>query len=101
MSAIDDIAAERLRQIKSEGWTPEHDDEHDAGQLIAAAATYCLEATFDGPKAAGRWFNSLWPWDRRWFKREGGRRRMLVKAGALIVAELDRLDREAITQPAR
>lgn len=31
--ALRDVATERLRQIESEGWTPEHDDEHKAGGL--------------------------------------------------------------------
>lgn len=28
MTVIDEIAAERRRQIEVEGWTPEHDDQH-------------------------------------------------------------------------
>lgn len=40
MSAIDDVAAERERQKAVEGWTPEHDDKHNAGQLGLAAACY-------------------------------------------------------------
>ncbi|PZQ21140.1 MAG: hypothetical protein DI569_12810, partial [Sphingopyxis macrogoltabida] len=43
-SAIDDIAAERRRQVEAEGWTPDHDDEHGDGSLAAAAATYAFSA---------------------------------------------------------
>ena len=38
--AVLDVAAERRRQIEAEGWTPEHDDEHSAGQLAGAAGCY-------------------------------------------------------------
>lgn len=36
-----------------------------------------------------------WPWHRVWWK-PSTRRRNLVKAGALILAEIERLDRAAI-----
>lgn len=84
MSAIEDVAAERQRQTTVEGWTPEHDDEHDRGELAAAAACYLHHDSFLG----------LWPWDFSWFK-PTNRRRDLVKAGALIVAEIERIDRAA------
>lgn len=38
---IMELARERERQIASEGWTPEHDDAHDDGQMAKAAAVYC------------------------------------------------------------
>ncbi|MFW6155839.1 MAG: hypothetical protein ACOC7J_00855 [Armatimonadota bacterium] len=43
-SGVSLIAAERERQIREEGWTPEHDDEHDAGELADAAASYTIAA---------------------------------------------------------
>lgn len=85
MSAIDDIAAERGRQMRVEGWSSSHDDEHDDGSLGTAAACYALGL----PKIAGR---VIWPWDFKWWKPKD-RRRDLVRAGALIVAEIERLDR--------
>ncbi len=84
------IVAERSRQIEQEGWTPEHDDKHDDGSLVAGAVTYALEATFDGPVVKGSWFRKFWMFEDFWFK-PGTKIRMLVKAGALIVAEVDRL----------
>jgi hypothetical protein len=81
-NALKDIEAERRRQIEAEGWTPEHDDEHSSGELADAAACY----------ARGRQMSSVWPWADEWWK-PGTRRRELVKAGALIVAEIERLDR--------
>ncbi len=42
--AAADVLAERHRQVEAKGWTPEHDDEHDGGQLAAAASAYALAA---------------------------------------------------------
>jgi len=92
MTGIELIAAERQRQIEVEGWTPEHDDKHDSGSLVAAAVTYALEATFDGPAVKGTWFKRFWCFEDHWFKPKG-KIRDLVRAGALIAAEIDRLQR--------
>ena len=89
------IAAERKRQVEVEGWTPEHDDEHDVGELASAAATYILETTFNAPTVEGTWCSELWPFDNSWFKLSPDPIRNLVKAGALIAAEIDRLQRAA------
>jgi hypothetical protein len=97
MTAIDDIAAERKRQIEEEGWTAEHDDQHDSGELAASAACYAISATpYDITNPANGIFPYLWPvtWAKSWWK-PTNRRRDLVKAGALIVAEIERLDRES------
>ena len=92
-SAELDVLAERARQVSAEGWTPEHDDEHVGGELSDAAAAYAEAAssadhfTVDLPPA-------MWPWgDESW--KPGDPRRMLVKAGALVLAEIERLDRAA------
>ena len=42
VGAIDDVAAERKRQIEVEGWTAEHDDYHPPGELAQAGACYAL-----------------------------------------------------------
>lgn len=91
------IATERLRQIEVEGWTPEHDDElHGKGGLAEAAAAYALHAALtDAERAAkGRKLPKFWPWHDSWWKPKD-RRRDLERAGALIVAEIERLDRLA------
>jgi hypothetical protein len=94
------IAAERKRQIESEKWTAEHDDEHDAGQMVEAAVTYALEATYDGPALKGTWFKKYWPWDDESFKPKNPPQD-LIRAGALIAAEIDRLQRATQrTEPA-
>lgn len=87
------IAAERMRQVESEGWTTEHDDEQGRGQLAQAAACYAVATV---PHYAGH-YPVQWPWSPRWDKRPGpssdvdARVRALVKAGALCAAEIDRL----------
>lgn len=79
------IAQERQRQI-DEGWTPEHDDRHEHGELYIAASCYmCLDDFEDAPE--------LWPWHRKWWKPKD-RISNLVRAGAMIAAEIDRLQRK-------
>ncbi|AMM23203.1 hypothetical protein [Variovorax sp. PAMC 28711] len=91
--AARDVLAERQRQIMSEGWTPEHDDAHDGGTLAVAAAYYALN------DVSHTYGSVSWPWASEWLKDKGPRRN-LVRAGALIIAEIERLDRAALaTQP--
>lgn len=86
-----DVVAERQRQIEQEGWTPEHDDEHVDTQLAGAAACYALATVAHW--AAGPAIQQFWPWDHSWWKPSDDPRRNLVKSGALILAEIERLDR--------
>ncbi|EOW6999271.1 TPA: hypothetical protein ACRMT8_002278 [Pseudomonas aeruginosa] len=93
-----DVQAERRRQITAEGWTPEHDDEHADGQMARAAACYALagsSAPNDG--TAALLVSLAWPWDEQWWKPSTARRDM-VKACALALAEIERLDRAAASQ---
>lgn len=92
MSAIEDIAAERLRQINIEGWTVEHDDAHGSDEIAQAAACYADPRRKMFPNDGGEPMPVRWPWAAEWWK-PSDRRRELVKAGALIVAEIERLDR--------
>ncbi|WP_240440052.1 hypothetical protein [Pseudomonas aeruginosa] len=90
-----DVQAERLRQVEAEGWTPEHDDAHSHGQMARAAACYALagsSAPNDG--TAALLVSLAWPWDEQWWKPSNARRDM-VKACALALAEIERLDRAA------
>lgn len=100
--AILDIAAERQRQIDKEGFDEKHDDAHVYGQLAQAGACYALQSSLvHGSVLAesDRWHKLFWPWDLKWWK-PNNHRRDLVKAGALIVAEIERLDRiEERTNP--
>jgi hypothetical protein len=100
--AARDVLAERQRQVNVEGWTANHDDvEHDDGELAGAASAYALAAAdklyphslgdagfvADNPPAS---------WPTTWVFKPADPRRMLVKAGALILAEIERLDRATI-----
>lgn len=86
-----DVLAERQRQQSAEGWTTEHDDDHSCGEMALAASSYAQYA-HRKPIAPAIPFN--WPWEPEWFKQQGPRRD-LVKAGALILAEIERIDRAA------
>jgi hypothetical protein len=111
MTGIERIAAERQRQIDVEKWTPEHDDAHDGGEIARAASCYAfpvftINRQYREPENC--------PWGEGWWKplysyltwgtvddviNEGNtnkidaRIRDLVKGGALIAAEIDRLQR--------
>ncbi len=104
-SVIDEIAAERERQKSVEDWTPEHDDTHKDGQMARAAACYswagslsdmtrkCMShGQYNGSWSEAIIHRRLWPWDAQWWKPKD-KRRDLIRAAALIVAEIERLDR--------
>jgi len=87
--ASDNVLAERQRQIDVEGWTPEHDDEHFYKELARAAATLALygAAGFEQGNPP-----QMWPFEDEAWKPKSYREN-LVRAGALIIAEIERLDR--------
>lgn len=100
-SAAYDVLAERHRQVTEEGWNSKCDDTHKNNEMAFAAACYAFHA------AAASWdmedngipYDSHptpknWPWEPEWWKPKSARRD-LVKAGALILAEIERLDRMA------
>lgn len=118
LSGAELIAHERRRQIEQEKWTPEHDDGHKDGSLALAAICYATPARIFVIKETGKGvaFNDPWPnswlpsFDKRFKYGEAKetitgyapdpttysfeeRFDLLVKAGALIAAELDRLQR--------
>lgn len=105
LTVIDEIAAERPRQIEVEGWTSLHDDEHGKFEMARAGAFYALhtaanaipEPTPYAPSNRHSLFltaSQAWPeaWSIAWKKPKDARRN-LVRAAALIVAEIERLDR--------
>jgi hypothetical protein len=98
MTGIERIAAERKRQIEEEGFTAEHDDEFDLGHLVDAAICYVMPEEMRniqiGIRNPTSLINELWPWDACWWNPTPDNRiRELVKAGALVAAEIDRLQR--------
>ena len=92
MTGAELIAAERQRQVEDEGWTAKHDSTHRAGELAAAALCYISHGHPVQFRVLD--FDEVWPWDRYWWKPSKNGIRNLVKAGALIAAEIDRLQRE-------
>lgn len=90
--AARDVLAERRRQVEQEGWTPKHDDKYSNCELARAAATYALCSHIEQLKLCGE---QVWPWHPDWWKRTTYRRD-LIKAGALILAEIERIDRAAM-----
>ncbi|WP_335955454.1 hypothetical protein, partial [Acinetobacter guillouiae] len=97
---FNDVFAERKRQIDQEHHSHEHDDEYDQNELIRAASSYlshvigrgwvfketCPE-TYQDEEAP-----DLWPWDLDFWKPKNPRRD-LVRAAALIIAEIEKIDR--------
>ena len=104
--AARDVLEERRRQLEGEGWSTQHDDTHTNGEMALAAAGYAeiaalaseFETKYPGVGAASVYADPpvppFWPWDEEWWKPED-RRRDLVKAAALLLAEIERLDRAA------
>jgi hypothetical protein len=86
------IAAERKRQVEEEGWNASHDAEHENDELAAAALAYLASYLGNFPMA-----RDWWPWDNpgtTWAPNKSLARRLEI-AGALIAAELDRLEVDA------
>ncbi|MBA6043869.1 hypothetical protein [Pseudomonas lactis] len=93
-SALGDVHLERLRQIDVENRSPVDDDDYSLGQLAYAAAGYA-QGSVPAQQIQGCLRPSYWPWHPHWWK-PGSPRRMLVKAAALILAEIERIDRAAL-----
>lgn len=102
MTGAERIAAERQRQVDEEGWTAEHDDRHAHGDLAEAAKCYAnagLIAALGSHDDVERLVDphamcpSDWPWDARWWKPSRDAATNYAKAGALLAAEIDRVNR--------
>ena len=95
-TGLDLISDERKRQMHEEGWTAEHDMKHTCDELAKAAACYAVGTTnvcSAAHSSDGNYvFKNLWPWDKKSDKRnKHSRLKQLAIAGALIAAEIDRL----------
>ena len=102
--ALLDVIAERQRQMSVEGWTPEHDDQYKNNDLAFAASCYAFHSASaswdfedDGTPYDIHPAPKNWPWSPEWWKPTNPRRD-LVKAGALILAEIERIDRQEAAQ---
>lgn len=93
--AIDDVLAERQRQQEVEGWTAEHDDQHKNGGMALAAACYAMSGSGLNDRVRSETVGTIWPWTGwawAWWKPKE-KRRDLVRAAALLLAEIERIDR--------
>lgn len=99
MTGIELIAEERRRQIEEEGWTADHDIQHTHGEIASAAACYAMtesdrnhlaQVTIREEDGTVKHYPVIWPWEEQWWK-PADRKKDLIRAGALIAAELDRL----------
>ena len=87
--AVISVLAERRRQIEEEGYDSTQDDEHTGFELSLAAGCYASMAVVSTPQLP---VPADWPWPKDFWKPTSARRD-LVKAAALILAEIERLDR--------
>lgn len=88
------IMAERMRQVSEEGWTVGHDQRHSDGQMAKAALCYMATAKCQLDGLPSDWWDTpslSWPWLSHWWNPSDDPVRNLVKAGALIAAEIDRI----------
>lgn len=79
------ITEERRSHFIEKGYTADHDALHVGGELVAAAVVYLHHPLMEDGMAM-----ALWPFELKYFK-PSSRIRDLQKAGALIAAEIDRL----------
>ena len=97
MNGVQLIAAERQRQIEDEKFSGERDDKYKKNELLLAADSYLATVATPDEYAAERGTKPApchdWPWAKSWWKPSADPVRNLVKAGALIAAEIDRLQR--------
>jgi len=95
-SIIKEVLQERERQVSVEGYTVSHDDLHFTGELALAAASYAQVAGY--ASLYGTQATRLvplprsWPWSPDWWKPKDPRRD-LIRAAALVIAEIERIDR--------
>lgn len=95
MNGAELITQERQRQIDVEGWTAKHDSGNINGELAMAAACYAFDTASLPTITAKEIVYNNWPWSLEWWKPTPDNHvRQLTKAGALIAAEIDRLQRE-------
>lgn len=90
----DKIKQERERQIKK-GYDALHDDMHETEDIALGAAVYAIPPyvrTYDLDEADDR-PPKLWPFDARDWHPHPERERELIKAAAMIIAEIERLRR--------
>ena len=98
---IKDVINERQRQINQEFYSTENDDEYKQNELLRAAVCYAenvvrrgwvFDSNFGPDVYQEEEVPDLWPWDIDFWKPKNPRRD-LVRAAALLIAEIERIDR--------
>jgi len=89
--ALRDVMAERHRQVVVHGFEPYHDDEHSGFELAIAASCYAIYTTSLYPPNNPP---PEWPWPPASWKPKDDRQNF-VRAAALLLAEIERIDRAA------
>lgn len=88
-TGVDLIFQERNRQISDEGYDSEHDKNYVNNELADAAICYLVDPQHRDTQPFP------WPWnDEYWKPTPENRIRELEKAGALIAAEIDRINQQ-------
>ena len=109
MSAYIDVLMERRHQEREEGFTLDHDDAHINQELARAALAYlrqyaAYQHRYDPNNKKDYQFQDpididddgvAWPWELHWWKPKDPRHD-LVRAAALILAEIERIDRAGL-----
>lgn len=93
-TALELIELERANQ-RNLGYDAEHDDEHIHGELAVAAMCYAHEAALSNNNHNFGDCSDQWPFEEEAWRPSEDPVRNLVKAGGLIVAEIERLLRAA------
>lgn len=101
LTGVELISDERRRQVEVEGWSSERDVKvHKDGGLALASMCYIMDYYGHLDSTAFRSFccefaRESWPWYFKYWKptTPNNSIKPLVKAGALIAAEIDRLQR--------
>ncbi|WPO68738.1 hypothetical protein SDC64_07410 [Acinetobacter haemolyticus] len=98
--AINDVLAERERQINVKGYSTDHDDAYEQNELVRAASGYVDQVVgrawiFESHPNLYRSevASEFWPWDPIYWKPKSPRED-LVRAAAILIAEIERLDRK-------
>lgn len=89
LDGVEQIADERFEQLNKHGRSEEHDEAHVRSELAYAAMVLAMPPGERHNMA--EFVRDCWPFDD--YEIPVDRRKQLVVAGALIAAEIDRLDR--------
>lgn len=97
ITASIDVIDERVRQLEAEDWDYEHDDQYVNRELVTAAVCYAEQGS--NPYTVGVQ-PMVWPWGADDWKPKSYREN-LVRAAALLIAEIERIDRNGESKEER